>query len=70
MKAVPLYQLVEFHYNKTTRMAWPTFQSLAYDTSQVHAHLELSGNERIKYMPEFLYAYYGSAGTRKCYNMH
>ena len=21
-------------------------------------------------MPEFLYAYYGSAGTRKCYNMH
>ena len=50
MKAVPLYQLVEFHYNTTTKKAWPTFQSLAYDTSQVHAHFELSGNERIKYI--------------------
>ena len=71
MKAVPLYQLIEFHYNATTRIAWPSFQSLAYDTSQVYAHFELSGNERIKYISDFLYVYYGSApGIRKCYDKH
>lgn len=44
MKAVPIYQLIDFHYNSITKMAWPTFTSLAHDTYQVYTHLELSGN--------------------------
>jgi hypothetical protein len=44
MKAVPLYQFIELHYNKTTKIARPTFQSLAHDITQSYAHVELAGN--------------------------
>lgn len=70
MNAVPIYQIIDFHYNTTTKLAWPTFQSLAFDTAQVHPHMELAGNDRIRFVEDYLYAYYGSAGTRNCYLLH
>lgn len=70
MKAVPLYQFIEFYYNKTTKIARPTFQSLTHDITQSYAHVELAGNERLKFVSDYLYAYYGSAADRKCYSTH
>lgn len=68
MKAVPLYQFIEYHYNATTKLAWSTFPTLAFDVYQVYAHFELSGNERIKFIPEYFYAYYfGSKTPDDCF---
>lgn len=50
MKAVPFYQVIDFHYNTTTKVAWPVFQMLAQDIFQVFAHIELAGNDRVKFI--------------------
>lgn len=71
MKAVPIYQIMDIHYNSTTKRAWPSFQALAQDTTQVHAHFELAGNKRIFYIEDYLYSYYSSgSSTRNCYFLH
>ena len=44
MKAVPLYQFVEYHYETKDYIAWPIFQDLSPDSVQIWANIQLAGN--------------------------
>lgn len=70
MRAVPIYQIMDIHYNKTSKIAWPSFPALSHDNTQVYAHFELAGNNRIGFIQDYLYGYYSSSSfLRKCYNI-
>lgn len=71
MKAVPAYQFIDFHYNIRTKIAYPGFYSLAHDTHFVYAMFELAGNERIRFIEDYFYAYYASTiYSNQCNVLH
>lgn len=72
MKAVPIYEVMEFHFDRQTGLAYPTFPYFTSDVYQVYSLLELAGEEKIQFIPDYFYLYFFgiSFETRNCYRFH
>lgn len=72
MKAVPIYHFIEYHYNRTSKLATPRFYGSAADRYQAYSQIELAGSDRVLHIQDPLYLYDPTLGNimRKCYREH